>query len=443
MAVILPLQGLRYTAEAGSSPADLVTPPYDVIDLQAQDVYYQRSPYNIIRLEYGKTYPPDTAEHNRYTRAAAFFKEWQDKRILAPEKQAAIYLYKQEFKINSRRYIRTGFICKVKLEPYAKGEILPHEETLSWPKNDRLALIRACKANFSPIFGLYADPDLAVENYLHQATQSKNIKPPAMEFTDETGQDHRLWVVTGEKVIQQVGRAMKDKLIYIADGHHRYETALEYCLTQGNGKYIMMTLVNLYDPGLVILPTHRLIKSLGRLDINNLLELLAEYFIIEEFPLTPNYENLNQFSKTLTEHSDSAEGLANSTPVRKRHAFGLYCGNHKLYLLILKDKKNVSLLMPKDKSITWQNLDVAILHYLVLENLLKVKNLSTGECTGYTSNTREALMAVDRKEYQLAFLLNPTLVSEVITIAKNREKMPQKSTFFYPKLITGLVISKL
>jgi uncharacterized protein (DUF1015 family) len=443
MAVILPLQGLRYTASAGSSPADLVTPPYDVIDLQAQDLYYQRSPYNIIRLEYGKTYPHDTAEYNRYTRAAAFFKEWQDKRILASEKQAAIYLYKQEFKINSRRYIRTGFICKVKLEPYAKGEILPHEETLPWPKNDRLALLRACKANFSPVFGLYADPDFTVEDYLHQATQSKNIKPPEVEFTDETGQVHRLWVVTEERVIQQVCRSMADKTIYIADGHHRYETALEYSMAQGNSEYIMMTLVNLYDPGLVILPTHRLIKSIERLDINNLLELLAEYFLIEEFPLTFNYENLAQFSKTLTEHSDLAKGLVNSTPERKHHAFGLYCGNHKLYLLILKDKNNTSLFMPKDKSIVWHNLDVSILHYLVLEYLLKVKNLNTGECIGYTSNTREALMTVDRKEYQLAFLINPTLISEIITIAKNREKMPQKSTFFYPKLITGLVILEL
>jgi uncharacterized protein (DUF1015 family) len=443
MAVILPLQGLRYTAAAGPSLADLVTPPYDIIDSQAQKVYYQRSPYNIIRLEYGKTYPNDTPEHNRYTMAAAAFNEWQEKGILAPEKQPAIYLYKQEFKINNQRYIRTGFICKVKLEPYAKGEILPHEETLPLPKNDRMALIKACNANFSPIFGLYADPAFAVENYLHQAIQLKNVKPPELEFTDETGQTHRLWVVTAQNVIQQVCRAMTDKLIYIADGHHRYETALEYCLAQGNGQYIMMTLVNLYDPGLVIMPTHRLIKNLERLDISNLLEILAEYFIIEEFPLTLNYGNLPQFSETLTEHSDSAKGLVNNTPLRKRHAFGLYCGNHKLYLLILKDKKNISLLMPGDKSITWQNLDVTILHYLVLEKLLKVKNLNTGNYTGYTSNAREALIAVDKKQYQLAFLLNPTLISEVITIAKNREKMPQKSTFFYPKLITGLVILEL
>lgn len=443
MAVILPLQGLRYTAAAGPSLADLVTPPYDVIDVQSQEVYYQRSPYNIIRLEYGKTYSHDTTEHNRYTRAAAFFKEWQEKGILAPEKQPVIYLYKQEFTINNQRYIRTGFICKVKLEPYTKGEILPHEETLTLPKNDRLALIRACNANFSPVFGLYADPAFAVENHLHQANQLKSTKPPEMEFTDETGQVHRLWVVTEERVIQQVCRTMRDKLIYIADGHHRYETALEYCLAQGNYQYIMMTLVNLYDPGLVILPTHRLIKNLGRLDIRNLLEILAEYFIIEEFPLTSNYENLAQFSKTLTEHSDSAKDLVNNTPVRIHHVFGLYCGNHKLYLLILKNKKDISLPMPRDKSITWQNLDVAILHYLVLKNLLKIKNLNTGNCIGYTSNTRDALMAVDKKQYQLAFLLNPTLIPEVITIAKNKEKMPQKSTFFYPKLITGLVISKL
>ncbi|MGB9826248.1 MAG: DUF1015 domain-containing protein, partial [Desulfofundulus sp.] len=289
MAEIKPFRGLRYADGVGPL-ADLVTPPYDVIDAKAQDDYYQRHPYNIIRLEYGKVYPGDDESNNRYTRAAADFNAWREKGVLVPEKSPALYLYEQEFSVGGKRLVRSGMTCAVKLEPYEKGVVLPHEETLPRHKADRLALMRACRANFSPIFGLYADAEMTVDNLL----RSQAGRSPDLEFTGENGHGHRLWVVTDPGVIKQVQQAMADRRIFIADGHHRYETALAYSRERrqeegnpaepGPYDYVMMTLVNLYDPGLVVLPTHRLVRNVEGLVVDEFLDKIREHFEIEVFP---------------------------------------------------------------------------------------------------------------------------------------------------------------
>jgi len=445
MAEIKPFRGYRYSLKAGPL-SRLVTPPYDVIDEASQEEYYRRHPYNIIRLEYGKIYPGDTAEDNRYTRAAACFKAWREDKVLVPEEQPAFYFYEQEFTVRGRRAKRCGLICRVKLEPYEKGVVLPHEETLPRHKEDRLALLKACQANFSPIFGLYIDKERQVEEVLRRALTcdgQAGIREPDVEFEDEDGQVHRLWVITRPEVLKQVEELFVPQRIFIADGHHRYETALAYQRERREQEgfpagerpydYVMMTLVNLYDPGLVVLPTHRLVRNLRDLKENFLLEGLKEHFIVEPFPLAPNYSNFGEFLKKMEEKGTHG------------HAFGLYYGKGRLYLLTLREEGALSSLMPEGHSPAWKELDVSVLHCLILERILGIGGAERAE-EKYLTYTREeegALRAVDGGEYQLAFFLNPTRVEQVKLVAEAGEKMPQKSTYFYPKLITGLVINSL
>lgn len=486
MAVIIPIRGLRYNMRKVDSMADVVTPPYDVIDAAAQDRYYRRHPCNIIRLEYGKTDPGDSETNNRYTRAADNYKEWLQENVLTRESEPAIYLYEQEFTAGGENKIRSGIICGVRLEPYDKGIVLPHEETIPKHKADRLELMRACGANFSPVFSLYADQDNGVVAALKESLQGA---PPDISFTDDAGESHRMWVVSDPDAIGKAQRIMEDKRIFIADGHHRYETALNYkkeretgggdredaavgaassCAAAPGGtlysttevepayNYVMMTLVNLYDPGLVVLPTHRLIKNIESLDIDCLLDQIKENFNVEKFELEPDKGNLQKLLDMLARKGlgedparVSAAGADLKKPVQNqkthRHAFGLYAGDNKFYLLTLRDDVDLSQMMPKEKSPAWQRLDVSILHTLIIEKHLGIcgELRARADHITYTREEEGALDAVDRGEYQLAFFLNPTLVEEVTEVAGQGEKMPQKSTFFYPKLITGLVINQL
>ncbi len=445
MATIIPFRGIRYNPEKVKNLDSVVTPPYDVIDQAAQDQYYLRHPYNIIRLEYGKVLEDDCPGSNRYSRAAAYYSEWIREGVLVRDREPALYLYDQEFSAGGRKKVRSAFICAVKLEPYEKGIVLPHEETMPKHKADRLELMRACRANFSPIFSLYADPEMAVTRILRDSVTGRT---PDAAFRDENGEDHRLWVISDREAIGSVQRIMEEKRIFIADGHHRYETALNYRAERmGSGdtgneayNYVMMALVNLYDPGLVILPTHRLIKNAGEGDVSALPRRLDEDFQLEEFRLSPQRDNFKEF---LTRLAD----LGTDTSGRRlhRHVFGIYPGAGRLYLASLKNENGLKDLMPPGRSQAWQGLDVSVLHCLIIEKHLGIgpELLARGEHVTYTREEEGALAAVDNGEYQLAIFLNPTLVEEVTQVAANGEKMPQKSTFFYPKVITGLVINSL
>ena len=470
MATIIPFKGLRYNQKIVRDLADVVTPPYDVIDAAAQDRYYSRHPFNIIRLEYGKTFAGDGEDENRYTRAAADYGSWRRDNVLAPEDGHALYLYEQEYTTGGERKVRSGFICGVKIEPYEKGVVLPHEETMPKHKADRLELMRACRANFSPIFSLYADPELAVTGALREAAGKRT---PDAAFTDENGDEHRLWVVRDAGAIGKVQRLMEDQRIFIADGHHRYETALNYklerdadCDSTAGGEvaassscacapggsvtcsrtsepahhYVMMTLVNLYDPGLIILPTHRLLKNVDEANLAALPERLGEFFSLEAFPLTPDRGNFKEF---LTEMA--SRGAANSPGLTHPHIFGIYLGDSRLYLAALKDEMHLEKMLPIEKSPAWRGLDVSVLHTLIIEKYLGIGGelRARGDHITYSREEEGALAAVDRGDYQLAIFMNPTLVEEVTAVAGNGEKMPQKSTYFYPKLITGLVVNSL
>ncbi|MDN5294038.1 MAG: hypothetical protein PWQ91_1139 [Eubacteriales bacterium] len=429
MATVVPFRGVRYNLEKAGNLADLVTPPYDVIDAEGQKMYHEKSPYNVIRLELGYKYPDDSEENNRYTRARDTFRRWLAEGILRHDPRPAIYLYQQEFDARGERKVRTGFIAGVKVEDYSKGVVLPHEETLPKHKADRLELMRHCLANFSPIFGLYSDPDHAVDSLLEQA---KGGRAPDMEVTDENGIVNRLWVIDDPEVVARVVAMMADKKIYIADGHHRYETALAFSKEmeakgQPGYDYIMMTLVNLYDRGLVVFPTHRLVYNLTNFNLDALVANLQENFMVEELPAGTE---LPEVLRRLEEAG------------RQTAAFAMYAGGGRYFLLTLKDRAVMKDLVP-DRSEAWRNLDVTILHTLILEKYLGIGSQQRAEESNlvYTRDEEFAVREVDKGNFQLAFLMNPTRVEEVTAVAEGGEKMPQKSTFFYPKVITGLVIN--
>jgi len=432
MAGIIPFIGLRYNNSKIANLASVMTPPYDIIDDKAQARYYAESPVNIIRLELGLMFPDDDEKNNRYTRAKKYLDRWMEDETLLPEAKPALYVYQQEFPGAKGTVIRNGFICGLKVEDYSEGAVLPHEETLSKPKADRLKLMQATQCNFSSIFGLYSDPERLVDNALLEAVGSRE---PDVDITDEAGEFHRLWVVTDETTLQAVSSILQDKQIFIADGHHRYETALEYSkLMHESGHkgydYVMTTLVNLYDEGLVVLPTHRVVKNINNLDLEGLKSALTEVFEVEEFDLStglPGFMN----------------ELANRG--KKKHVFGLYTQERSLYLLTVKNMNQAKSLMPKDMSDSWRKLDVALLDNLVLSRLLGINEADrkNRDNLSYTRDEQWALDRVNDGSHQLALLLNPTRVEEVVAVAQAGDKMPQKSTYFYPKLLTGMVINPL
>lgn len=437
MAKVYPFRGVRYNTRKAGQMEDLVTPPYDVIDQEAQLNFYDRSPANIIRLELGQTFPSDTNQDNRYTRAAQQYRQWLAEGILFYEEKPSIYFYQQVFSAYGQEYTRQGILCRLRLEPYENNVVIPHEETLPKAKADRLQLMRHCTANFSSIFGIYTDK----ENYSGQLFDQVKAASPSMEITDDKGILHRLWVVQDDKIIAKWQQLMDNKQVYIADGHHRYETALEFqkemagknCPGCGS---IMITLVNTYDPGLVVFPTYRLVHNVSGFEPKVLEDKLRTLYKTEDLPLG-DLDSDGEVEKSTQLIVDT---LANGD--KGFHNFCMYTGGNKaLIFSILKTGEKFN----PEKSAQWNSLDVTILQEKILKQHLGIgdKERAEGHMLDYTRDTREVLTKVNSGEYQASFLLNPTLTSEVIAIAGQREKMPQKSTFYYPKLITGLVINPL
>ncbi|HAA90339.1 MAG: Uncharacterized protein XD63_0096 [Thermoanaerobacterales bacterium 50_218] len=428
MAKVIPFRGIRYNKEKIGNLAAVVTPPYDVIDSKAQKMYYERHPYNVIRLELGYQYPTDDEHNNRYTRAAKFYQEWLHEGILKHEDEEAFYLYEQEFVANGQTFKRTGFFARVQLEDYSSGKILPHEATLAKPKADRLALMRACKANFSSVFSIYNDPKATLEEDFEEIKKS----PPEIELEDDVGEKHRLWVITNQELHRKITSTLENHVLYIADGHHRYDTALTFYREVGEkykgAAYVLMYLVNIHDPGLVILPTHRIIRGLQDLNLELLKERLTENFVIE--PISARPEELKKILGERQKKGQTAFVMATREPAT--------------YLLTLKNPEAVKKMAP-DKPPAWCELDVSVLHLLILKQFLGIDTEKPGHQAKleYTRDEKEAFEALLQGEGQLVFILNPTKIEDVVAVATAGEKMPQKSTYFYPKLLTGLVLNDL
>lgn len=424
MADIKAFKGLRYTENAGKI-TQLVCPPYDIISDEQRMEYLKTNENNIIRLELPKG-------ENAYKTAGETLKSWLGNNILTKDVNAGIYVYEMEFSVKKSATKKVkGFISLVKLEEFSKGIILPHEETLSKAKTDRFNLMSETFCNFSQIYSLYMDEDNSTFSLIEKASN----RSADIEVTDADGVIHRLWCVFDKDIITKVSAKFSDKKLYIADGHHRYETALNFhkhLCQQGisdensDSGYVCMMLVNMENDGLVVFPTHRIVRDLTDFNAQQVIEKCKEYFNI-----------------TLQDNISTAEEKLSTLYNEGKKAFALYTGDKKYYLLVLKDIEVMKKLLP-DMSDAYCQLDVSILHSLVLERLFGIdkENMANQKNLTYTKILDEAIKAVDYNKADCAFILNPTRVSEIRDVALAGEKMPQKSTYFYPKLITGLVMNK-
>jgi uncharacterized protein (DUF1015 family) len=443
MADVIPFAGIRYKASTKEELKKLVAPPYDVISRDYQDELYGRHEKNIVRVDFGKRSDTDSEGENRYTRAKKFLDAWLADGTLVREGAPAIYLYEVEYDAPAGQHkVMTGFVCLLKLEEWSAGIVLPHEGTLKGPKADRFELLRATGMSASQIFSMYTDPGHVITGALKGAVAGR---APDEEVSDDDGSTHRIWVVNDARAIDAVVKAMKEKKVFIADGHHRYETALayrEHCLIQGNFtgqepfNYVPMFLANMDEDGLTILPTHRLIKDAAGLTVEDVLMRSARYFDIEELPFTgaDGGQRAIEFLAKLTEKG------------KDKHVFGLYFDRGSaLYMLTLKSLDPVTEALRCKGSDAYCNLDVTILHELIIERVIGIDtdSISVSQPVQFEKDGVRAIERVRAGEFAMCFLLNATRVHEVKDVALSREIMPQKSTYFYPKLLTGLVIADL
>lgn len=428
MAEIRPFRGLRYNQEMVRDLAAVLCPPYDVISAEAQQRYHARSPYNVIRLEYGETFPQDNEKNNRYTRAREYLHRWLRDSVLLTEEKPAFYLCQDEFSFHHQIRRRTGLVVALKATPYEQGEVLPHEETLPRAKADRLQLLTACRTNFSSIFTFYQDETGEVASLLAPCLAT----PPLLTVTDDEGVTHRLWRIMEEDTVTALQRAFAGKKLFVADGHHRYETACQFARQYGQEyAYVMATLVDIRDPGLVVLPTHRLIR--GGLPIA--WERVAGYFERRSFS-TP---------QLLTDHAPLGDFLATMAEVgATTPCFGIYAGGDAVELLTLRHPDLLDLL-PADKPKAYRELDVTVLHELFLKPALGLdaEEIASEGRLAYTRDPQEAWQKVRQGEFQLAVFLNPPRLEQITAVAAAGARMPQKSTYFWPKLVTGLVMFQL
>ncbi|MCM1022977.1 MAG: DUF1015 domain-containing protein [Prevotella sp.] len=424
MAEIKAFKGIRYT-EAAGEPNSLVCPPYDIISDSQRESYLAKNPRNVIRLEL----PEGGGE--RYKNAGDVLERWLDGNILARDEEDSLYVYEMLFTANGARRSLKGFVSLVRLTDFDRGIVLPHEETLSKAKQDRFDLMSETFCNFSMIYSLYSDGDNSVCGTVDGCSKGA----PDAEVTDGDGTVHRMWRISDKEIIGKLTAAFADKKLYIADGHHRYETALNFhkslcaagkAVPGDQSGYVMMMLVNMENPGLVVFPTHRIVRGLAGFHIDTVLEECGHYFDIAQAP-----------------DEGRMQAALNKAYDEGGKTFAMYAGAGKCYVMTLKDENAVKRLLP-GMSEAYCGLDVTVLHSLVLERIFGVdkENMANQKNLSYTRSREEALWAVDMDGADCSFILNPTKVSEIRDVAAASEKMPQKSTYFYPKLITGLVMNK-
>lgn len=429
MATISPFRALRYNTDKISDLSKVMTPPYDIISPEQQDAFYEVSPYNVIRLEYGKEFPSDNETNNRYTRAQESLQEMLRNQILIRENRPALYIYEQVFTLpNGETKSYKGIFCLVQLEEFEKKIVLPHEETLSKAKADRFQLMQATGCNFSQIYCLYLDEKREMEQILSRTIKETDA---SISFTAQDGILQNLWIIEDETWIARAQQFFETKQLFIADGHHRYETALNFRnhkREQGADpqndlcNYVMMLLVDMDDDGLVVFPTHRMIRNIEQFDEDKLIQQMKSSFAVTK---KTNLEEMEQVLQSTEK------------------GFVCYTGQDYYYLLELQDKEAMAERLPH-RSSAYQNLDVSILHTLILEPYLGIdpENMAQQTNLVYTRSFEEAIQKVQDKTFQCSFLLNATKVKEIKDVSLANEKMPQKSTYFYPKIITGLVMNQ-
>jgi uncharacterized protein (DUF1015 family) len=419
MADVQPLRALYYDSSVVGPLADVVAPPYDVIDESQRAALIGRSPFNVVAIDLPR------GEPDRYAAAGEQFESWQLQGALVRDREPAVWVHTQDYSgPDGQRLTRRGFFSRVRIEDYGPGRVRPHERTHPGPKEDRLRLTRATRANISPIFSLYSDPSNAAWDALSPATE----RSPWGEVTDSDGTVHRIWRVSDPEAIAAVQEATRDAELLIADGHHRYETMQAYADEiggQGDHRYILMCLVALEDPGLTVFPTHRLVRGLDDERQKALEAALARDFELSEVPI-------GDLAPTATEETTPLElGYISSQ-------------DERAFRLKLKDQAIADAALA-EHSEAYRHLDTGVLETLLLKGALGLSDEDISHFNGlfYARDTAEALAMVRSGEYDAAFLMRPTPVGQVRDVAAAGENMPPKSTYFFPKLLTGLLFNPL
>ena len=446
MAQVFPFRAFRYNPDVVSYER-VLTQPYDKISPSMQGKYYAADPHNLIAVEKGRIHTDDTTENNVYTRAAATLNDWIVHNVIQQDPHPAFYAYTQEYTApgTTLRRARSGFIGLGKLEDYSAGVIFRHEHTLSGPKADRLELLRRTRMHTGQLFMLYSDPGLTVDAILDEV---ESTTPLATHLTDEYGVSHRLRLIAEPQRIAAIQKAMEAQKLVIADGHHRYETSLNFrneCRTRA-GKLnsdapferSMMTFINTRSEGLTILPTHRVVSNLHDFSWSAVRRYLEPWFATEVLPFSNNTQRLEARDKVLAHLSEG----------KRRHAIAVYptadAVSRAFYILTLRPEAEIAQILP-GLSPLQRELDVVLLHHGILEPALGITPhaVASEANLAYEREALAALEAVDCGGAQLAFLLNPVDVDLVMKVATHGEVMPQKSTDFYPKLLSGITMYRL
>lgn len=419
MVMIRPFHGVRYNPALIGDFSRVVSPPYDVISPEQQTLLHMRSPYNAVHLDFNQ-------DSERYTAAAERLRDWLAREVLIRESEPALYFYSQEFTLkDGGKRRRTGVLAALRLEEFSSGIIRPHERTFEGAKKDRLELLRSCQTHLSPLFCLYAKKEWS----LARVAQSAFAQPPLVSLVDDKEVSHQVWNVTDPSVIAEVAKGLERESLIIADGHHRYETALRYrqervAQGQSNGEepynFVLAYLTNAYDEGLVILPTHRLLDDVTMPNLRDLRTVLQRDFRVGQFAL-------DQRDAFLAELSAPGAG---------RRIGSMFAGAGYYWLLSFDDRVTRNL---QHLSTQLRSLDVTVLHDILLQQFFGLPPEMQKQKLSYTIDADDALQRVIDRKCQAAFLLNPTTYDQVVQVCEQAETMPQKSTYFYPKLLTGLV----
>lgn len=430
MADIQPFHGIRYNPRPGVDLGQLLCPPYDIISPEQQEELYQRNPCNAVRLELGRELRSDSERDNRYTRAASLMSEWLARRVLLAEKEAVFYLLQEEFPYLGRVRVRRSLLARVRLEEFSQGTILPHEETSQGPKRDRLELLKATKTNLSPIMGIYRDSSKAVPELMERITSRSPLAQ-----VDYEGNRIRLWTIAQRDDIDTIGESLKETSIYLADGHHRYETALRYREIQreqgnqeGDHDFVMMSLIEIGDPGLVVLPYHRLLKGLSPTQQRDILRRMQEAFYPRGETFGP--EGLERAVASLERELEEAPAKEITLGVVEPQA-------SKLSIVTMRKQPEGSF-PALERCPTW------VLAKRILEPVMGAQEAAVEQGTlHFTHDSSEVLRSVKKGDSQIGFLLPPMPLKLFEEVVLAGERMPIKSTYFSPKLPTGLVINRL
>ena len=436
---VKPFKALRFDPNVVGDVAGCIAPPFDVIGPSQQQLLYEKSEYNIVRITRGKTTASDNDEDNQYTRAARYLERWIKAGALKQDSAEALYAYLHDFPLAGTQFQRLSFIALTKLEDFGPpGPVRPHEQVFDKPVADRLNLDRATGARFGLVSMLYEDQQKIAEKIIERAAGQKSL----IDFANDQDVRHRLFAITSKADIDAIAKMMSEKSCIVADGHHRYTSGLTYAKQSRNpaAKYQMLAFTNICQEGLKLLATHRLIRNLEGFDIEKLIASLKEEFEITECLFDSDGTRVQAKQKMVEQMQAHYQA--------DRNAFGIYGGNNAFYVAVLKDKQAMDAAAP-NYSDAWRSLDVSVVHKLILEKVLSIdeQRFARSENVEFVKDSPnlidDSISLIDAGQSQVLFLMNPVKMEQMKKVTAAGERMPQKSTYFYPKMYTGLVIQKL